>query len=151
MTATTVRKPAPRRAPAKPARPNLRVVTPVSSRAPRAPFLLFSMLLVGSGLVALLFLNTVVAQDAFHAHDLDRSAATLAEQEQRLREEIAALEAPHDLALRAKALGLVPAGDPVFITPEGTVLGHPVPATAPPVPVAPKPQPQPSASAKATP
>lgn len=135
--AAPARKPAAkpvRRAPAKPARPNLRVVAPVPSRAPRTPFLLFSMLLVGAGLVLLLVLNTVVAQDAFTLHDLDRTTAALAEQEQRLREEIAALEAPNDLALRAASLGLVPAGDPVFLTPEGEVLGHPVPATAPPAP-----------------
>jgi hypothetical protein len=120
---------------------------------------LFSMVVVGLGLVALLVLNTVVAQDAFTLHDLDRSTAALTEQEQRLREEIAALEAPNDLAQRAKQLGLVPAGDPVFVTPDGKVLGHPVPATAPPVPPpppkpsasaspAPKPKPQPTASAK---
>jgi len=148
--AAPARKPAPRRAPApRPARPNLRVVTPVASRAPRAPFVLFSMLLVGTGLVALLFLNTVVAQDAFTIHDLDRSAAELAEREQKLRQEIAELEAPGDLALRAQFLGLVPAGDPVFVRPDGKVLGHPVPATAPPAP--PKPKPAPSASAKPAP
>ena len=150
--AAPARKPAPkpaRRAPAKPARPNLRVVAPVPSRAPRTPFLLFSMLLVGVGLVLLLVLNTVVAQDAFTLHDLDRSTAALAEQEQRLREEIAALEAPNDLALRAASLGLVPAGDPVFITPEGEVLGHPVPATAPPAP-APPPAPKASVTPKAS-
>lgn len=132
-----------RRTPAKPARPNLRVVTPVASRAPRAPFLLFSILLVGSGLIALLYLNTVVAQDAFTIHDLERTTATLAEQEQRLRQEIADLEAPDDLALKARALGLVPAGDPVFLTPDGRVLGHPVAATAPPAP----PRPAPTATA----
>ena len=156
------RKAPARRAPAKPARPKLTVVTPVPSRAPRAPFVLFSMLLVGSGLVALLFLNTVVAQDAFTLHDLDSSIASLAEREQRLREEIAELEAPNDLALRARALGLVPAGDPVFLTPDGRVLGRPVAATAPPAPVQatakptvetktkPKPKPKPTAAPRAT-
>ena len=139
-----------KKAPARPTqRPNLRVVTPVQSRAPRAPFLLFSILLVGSGLVALLFLNTVVAQDAFTLHDLDASMAELAEREQRLRQEIASLEAPDDLAQRARGLGLVPAGDPVFVTPDGRVLGHPVPATAPPPPP-PPPSPKASASPRAS-
>lgn len=146
--AAPVRKPAPRKAPAKPARPNLRVVAPVPSRAPRAPFVLFAMALVGSGLVALLFLNTVVAQDAFTIHDLGSSISELDEREQRLRQEIAELEAPHDLALRAKHLGLVPAGDPVFLKPDGTVLGHPVPATAPPPP---PPPPSPKVSVTPTP
>jgi cell division protein FtsB len=147
--AAPARKPAPsRRAPAKPARPNLRVVTPVPSRAPRAPFVLFSMLVVGLGLVGLLVLNTVVAQDAFTLHDLDRNAAQLAEREQALKREVAALEAPAAVAARATKLGLVPAGDPVFLKPDGTVLGHPVPATAPP---APPPPPAPSASASPKP
>ncbi len=53
------RKPAPRRA--APQRPSLRVVAPVPSRAPRAPFVLFSMALVGAGLAGLLVLNTAVA------------------------------------------------------------------------------------------
>ncbi|HWL37128.1 MAG TPA: hypothetical protein VNQ77_13140 [Frankiaceae bacterium] len=161
VAAPARRAPAPsRRTPAKPARPNLRVVTPVPSRAPRAPFVLFSMLVVGLGLVALLFLNTVVAQDAFTLHDLDRGTAELAEREQRLRQEIASLEAPNDLALRARDLGLVPAGDPVFLTPDGKVLGKPVPAVSPPPPppppapkatasAKPKPQPEPKPSAKA--
>jgi cell division protein FtsB len=120
----------------------------VPSRAPRAPFVLFSMLVVGAGLVALLFLNTVVAQDAFTLHDLDRGTAELAEREQRLRQEIASLEAPNDLALRARDLGLVPAGDPVFLTIDGKVLGHPVPALAPPPP---PPPPAPKVTASANP
>jgi cell division protein FtsB len=131
-----------------PARPNLRVVTPVPSRAPRAPFLLFSILVVGAGLVGLLVLNTVVAQDAFTIHDLDRNTTALDEREQRLEREVAALEAPRAVADRAGKLGLVPAGDPVFLTADGKVLGHPVPATAPP---APPPPPQPSAQPSAAP
>lgn len=133
------RKPAPPRRPSQTRRPNLRVVTPVPSRAPRAPFVLFSMLLVGAGLVGLLLLNTVVAQDAFTLHDLDRETAALAEREQLLRQEVAALEAPASLADRATKLGMVAAGDPVFVTPEGRVLGSPVAASAPPPPPAPTP------------
>ncbi len=129
-----------------PARPALRVVTPVASRAPRAPFVFFSMLVVGAGLVSLLVLNTVVAQDAFTLHDLDRNAAVLAEREQKLNQEVAALEAPGAVAQRARALGLVQAGDPAFILPNGHVLGSAVPATAPPPP----PPPPPSASASPT-
>jgi cell division protein FtsB len=128
-------------------RPALRVVTPVASRAPRAPFVLFSMLLVGLGLVGLLVLNTVVAQDAFTLHDLDRNAATLAEREQLLRQQVAALEAPAAVADRATKIGLVQAGDPVFLGADGRVLGNPVAATAPPAPPAPKPSAAPSGSA----
>jgi cell division protein FtsB len=132
-------------------RPALRVVTPVASRAPRAPFVLFSMLLVGLGLVGLLVLNTVVAQDAFTLHDLDRNAATLAEREQLLRQEVAALEAPAAVADRATKIGLVQAGDPVFLAADGRVLGNPVAATAPPPPPAPKPSAAPTAAASTAP
>lgn len=140
-----------RRAPARkaaPRRPNLRVVTPVPSRAPRAPFVLFSMLLVGAGLVSLVLLNTVVAQDAFLVHDLDRATAALAEREQILRQEVAALEAPASVADRAARLGMVPAGDPVFVTVDGRVLGNAVAATSPPPPPPPTPSPSAVASAK---
>jgi hypothetical protein len=106
---------------------------------------LFSMLLVGLGLVGLLVLNTVVAQDAFTLHDLDRNAATLAEREQLLRQEVAALEAPAAVADRATKIGLVQAGDPVFLAADGTMLGNPVAATAAPAPPAPKPAPTPGA------
>lgn len=137
-------------APAKrtPSRPALRVVTPVASRAPRAPFVLFAMLVVGLGLAGLLVLNAAVAQDAFTLHDLGTSSAALSEREQALTQQVAALEAPGALAQRAKALGLVQGGDPVFLKPDGTVLGHAVPAVAPPPP---PPPPQPSASASPTP
>jgi cell division protein FtsB len=143
--------PAPARraaAPARktPARPNLRVVAPVPSRAPRTPFVLFSMLVVGAGLVGLLVLNTAVAQDAFTLHDLGAANAALDERAQRLDQEVAALEAPNAVAQRARSLGLVQAGDPAFVLPNGRVLGSPVPATAPPPP---PPPPSPSASPQA--
>lgn len=118
-------------------RPALKVVTPVPSRAPRTPFVLLSMLIVGAGLAGLLVLNTAVAQDAFTLHDLGRRQAALVEQEQRLRREVAALEAPAALAARATKLGMVPAGDPVFVRPDGKVLGSAAPVTPAPPPPAP--------------
>jgi hypothetical protein len=105
---------------------------------------LFSMLVVGLGLVALLVLNTVVAQDAFTLHDLGTAQNALDEREQKLSEDVAALEAPAALASRAHQLGLVPAGDPVFLAEHGRVLGHAVPATAPPAPPAAAPDPTPT-------
>lgn len=132
----------------KPTRPNLRVVAPVPSRAARAPFVLFSMGVVGAGLAGLLVLNTVVAQDAFTIHDVAAANAALAEREQRLQQEVASLEAPAAVAERARSIGLVPAGDPVFLKPDGTVLGNPVPVVAPPPPPPPSPVASASPSAK---
>jgi cell division protein FtsB len=147
-------RPAPRRG--TPQRPNLRVVTPVPSRAPRTPFVLFSLLVIGAGLAGLLVLNTAVAQDAFTIHDLGRSTTELAKREQRLRQEVAELEAPAAVAERAKGLGLVPAGDPVFLTANGRVLGKPAPVASPAPPAPPRPvvvaqptaAPKPTAAAK---
>jgi len=111
---------------------------------------LLSLLVVGVGLLGLLGLNTVLGQDAFRRHDLDRQAALLSEQEQQLASDVAALEAPERLAARAVELGLVPAGPPAFLRlSDGVVLGA---AAAPPVAPAPaakvKPSAKPVASAK---
>ena len=149
-TATARRAAAPSRR-TQPARPPLRLVAPTPRHVPRAPYVLLSLGVVVGGLIALLVLNTVVSQDAFTVHELERRTAALREQEQQLRREVAALEAPAALAAQATKLGLVPAGDPVFLRlSDGKVLGVPKAATAPPKPVAPKPaavQPSPGASA----
>jgi hypothetical protein len=131
-------------------------VPPSPWRAPRAPFVVLSLAVVSTGLLALLGLNTVVAQNAFTLDRLERRSAALAADEQRLEREVAALEAPGNVAARAHALGLVPASDPAFLRlSDGKVLGVPRPATAPPkpAPVRPKPaavQPAVKAPAKGT-
>ncbi len=126
----------------------LTVVPPASWRPRRTPFVLLSLLVVGIGLLGLLGLNTVLAEDAFRRYDLERQAALLSEQEQQLASEVAALEAPEQLAARAAELGLVPAGPPAFLRlSDGAVLGAPF-ATAAVAPVAPA---EPVASATAEP
>lgn len=125
----------------EPARPTLKVVAPNPWRAPRAPFVMLSLTVVSLGLLALLGLNTVVAQNAFTLDRLERRSAALAADEQRLEREVAAREAPDQVAGRARALGLVPPTDPAFLRlSDGVVLGEARPATAPPRP-APKPNP----------
>jgi cell division protein FtsB len=135
----------------------LRLVSPAPFRAPRAPFVLLSLLVVTLGLLGLLGLNTVVAEDAFTLHDLQSRNGALTEREAELRRELAQLESPSSLAARAGALGLVPAGDPVFLRrADGAVLGNAQPVqppvvVRPPAPPAPAKTAQPSAKASARP
>jgi hypothetical protein len=101
--------------------------------------------MLAAGLLGLLLLNTVLAQDAFVVHDLQKQSALLTDQEQELQQQVEVEASPERLAVRARALGLVPSENPVFLRlRDGRVLGVPAPAKA-----LPKPKPKPSAAASA--
>ena len=113
----------------------LRLVPDVRTGAPRAPFITLVVLLLAGGLLGLLALNTVLAQDAFRLHSLNAESKSLADREQELAREVETLRTPRNLAARARELGMVPAGTPAFLRLEdGKVLGAEVPAQAPPAP-----------------
>ncbi len=113
--------------------PPLRALPAPTTRPARLPFLLVVIGLLTGGLLALLMLNTVLAQDAFVLHDLQVRSAALTDQEQALREVVTRQTSPQLLAGRARALGMVPSGNPVFLrVSDGRVLGVPVAAVAPP-------------------
>lgn len=98
-------------------------------------FLGFMAVLLAVGMLGLLGLNTLLAQDSFTAATLQTQAASLAQSQQMLSQELAVLQAPASLAARAQALGMVPDTVPVFLhVPSGRVVGVSVPAAAP-VPV----------------
>ena len=105
--------------------------------APRIPFALLVIGLIVGGLVTLLALNTASAANELHRHEAALRDATVAAQLEQLRNEVAASEAPGNLAAIAAQIGMVPGGNPAFleIGPDGTVsvLGSPAPATAAPV------------------
>ncbi|PZS35239.1 MAG: hypothetical protein DLM59_03360 [Pseudonocardiales bacterium] len=126
----------------------MRVVPPRSLQAPRAPFVALVVGLLAAGLLGLLLLNTVIAEDSFQLHTLQQRGNALDLQQQQLQRDIDALEAPTALAARARAMGMVPAGSPAFIRlSDGKVLGVPEPATSPvPIRLA---SPKPSAAAPA--
>lgn len=136
----------PPRAPAPPARrpaaptpaPALHVVPAPPWRAPLAPFILVSVSAVVAGLLGLLLLNTLVAQDSFRVHRLERARTALLEQEQSLDSQVARLQAPAVLAQRAQGLGLVPGNTPGFLRlRDGQVTGTPAAALSPLPPQAP--------------
>lgn len=133
----------PLRSPLAPATPAkrvspLRLVPQRRSSAAKAPFVVVVVTLLVGGLLGLLLLNTLVAQDSFALHDLSKNARALQQQEQDLARQVQALQAPADLAGRAVHLGMVPGGPPAFLRlSDGKVLGQPMPGVAPVVPVKP--------------
>ena len=131
-------------------------------QAARTPFVLLVVLLLGGGLIGLLVLNSALSAGAFQRDDLQRDTKNLTDEEQALQRDIDAYSAPDALQRRARELGMVPGGDPVFLAPDGTVKGVPSPAQAPAplagapaVPLAPEalttPYPAPGASADTAP
>jgi len=110
--------------------PRLTVVAGPVTRPARAPFVLLVLTLLGGGLVGLLMLNTLLAQDAFVLHDLQAQTAALADREQALQQEVALAASPQRLAAVAGALGMVPSGNPAFLRADGTVLGVAKPGVA---------------------
>lgn len=109
------------------ARPNLRLVSPLRpDRASRGVFLVVVTVALGLGLIAMLLINTALAQGAFTVSDLKSQQAALLEQEAMLREEVSALAAPAALERAARDIGMVPSLAPAFLNlADGTILGKP--------------------------
>lgn len=103
------------------------------------PVLLGLMLL--AGLCALLALNTASAAQELKQRSLTDANANASDQEQQLLRDLAAKQAPGSLAAAAASQGLVPNPNPAFlrINADGsvTVLGSPMPASAPVVAASP--------------
>jgi outer membrane biosynthesis protein TonB len=116
--------------------------------APRVPFAVLILALIGGGLCALLALNTATAASEVRQRNVDAATAALNDKEQQLSRDVAALQSPEQLAAEAARLGLIPADSPAFlrINKDGsvTVLGSPAPASSPPPPTTPAPTPTPT-------
>lgn len=148
--AVPLRKPS--TAPAPQAAPQrwLRLVPQRRSSAARAPFAVVLVLVLGGGLLGLLVLNTLVAQDSFTLHRLATDSRALQQREQLLASRLEAQQAPAALASRASRLGMVPGGAPVFLRlPDGRVLGKPTKGEAVAQPAS-RPSAAPIAAAAAT-
>ena len=112
----------------------------------RATFVMLVMVLLGAGVVTTLLLSTQAIADSYRLEQLRENNAALAERVEQLQQDVSGAESPSSLAERAKALGMVPAGDPAHLVrnPDGsvTVVGEPKkaegaapPAQAPTAPV----------------
>jgi cell division protein FtsL len=115
-------------------RPPLTVVPSHRPRPAKMPFVLLVVTFLAAGLIALLMLNTKLAENSFRLQNLQTESTQLAEQEQALRQEVAVNSSPQRLAELAKRHGMVPKENPAFIdTRSGKVLGQPKPGAAGPV------------------
>ncbi len=117
-----------------PRRP-LRVVQAPPTAGSPLGFALICASLLGAGLIALLLLNTAVAQDSFGLQRLQANTKALADQKQALIQSNDLSAAPAQLSAKAWALGLVPASGTAFVQlPSGKVMGvaNPAPRVKPP-------------------
>ena len=110
-------------------RPPLRVVQAPPTAGSPLGFAVICAALLGTGLIALLLLNTAVAQDSFGLQRLQAGSQQLADQRQALTQSNDLAAAPAQLSARAWSLGLVPASSTAFLQlPTGKVLGVANPA-----------------------
>ncbi|MEU4357575.1 hypothetical protein [Streptomyces virginiae] len=113
---------------ARPARPR------PGGQAARMPFVLLVVALLAGGLISLLLLNSALNEGSFQLTRLKKETTALTDEEQALQRDVDAHSAPDALQRRARELGLVPGGSPVFIGPDGKVAGSVSVAEAPPSP-----------------
>ncbi|MGW5444551.1 septum formation initiator family protein [Streptomyces asiaticus] len=105
---------------------------PGAPTARRTPFVLLVVVLLGSGLIALLLLNSSLNQGSFELTKLEKQTKELTDERQALQQDVDKLSAPAELERRARELGMVPGGTPAFLNPDGSVSGVPAPATGQP-------------------
>ena len=136
---------------AKHDRPPLRLVATRPLTVSRLPFAVLVGTILAAGLVGLLLLHTMAAQDAFRLESLQQKSAELSDAEQQLMVAEQQREAPSALARRARALGMVPTGSIAFVKlhHHGKIVGV-VNAVPPPPPPAPRPSPSASKAVEST-
>ncbi|XVS63052.1 hypothetical protein ACQPYE_33060 [Actinosynnema sp. CA-299493] len=113
-------------------------VTRQPAAAPKAPFVVMVMVVLGVGIAAIMWLATQATADSYRLQDARAEETRLARQVEQLRQEVALAESPPGLADAATKLGLVPAGDPARLRqlPDGSieVYGKPSAVQPPPPP-----------------
>lgn len=87
----------------------------VAQQASRKYFAIFVSAVSVAGLLALLGINTLLAQDAFTLSNLKLEAKTVADQRDAVNRQIDAHSAPNALAAAAAALGMKPSETPIFL------------------------------------
>ncbi|GAB3084809.1 hypothetical protein [Pedococcus soli] len=107
----------------------LRVVPAAIGQPGNGVFAALCMTLLVAGLVALLMLNTAMAEGSFTLHRLQATSGELTDTQQALTQAIDAQRSPANLAARAAKLGMVPADSAAFLRlSDGKVLGVASPA-----------------------
>lgn len=110
---------------------SLRLVTPVTNRARRTPFVVVLLTMIGAGLVGLIMLSTYMQAQAFELEHLTEQARDLHTEQAALQRDVSRLESPRNLGARALMYGMVPSQTPVYLRlSDGKVIGRPEPAEA---------------------
>ncbi|WP_067604358.1 hypothetical protein [Nocardiopsis listeri] len=86
-----------------------------ASRAPKIPFVLLILCLLGGALVSLLLLRSLVAQEAYAITSLQSENREMSYEEQRLEESVAHLETSDRIAQEAEEMGMEPGQAPLFL------------------------------------
>jgi len=78
-------------------------------------FAIFLSAVAGAGLLILLAVNILLAQDAFTLSGIKAEAKMVADQREAINRQIEAVSSPEALAAQAAALGMRPSDSPVFL------------------------------------
>ena len=109
----------------------------------RASFVILIIALLTVGVAATLWLSTQAIADSYRLDEAKKTADQLAERAAQLQRDVTKAESASALAERAKAMGMVPAGDParLVVQPDGRVIvvGEPTRAEKPKPPPARRP------------
>ena len=95
----------------------LKLVPSVSegTQATHRFFATFLSVVAGVGLLMLLAVNILSAQDAFQLSALKAEAKVVADQREAINRQIEAASSPEALAVKARSLGMRPSDSPVFL------------------------------------
>ena len=103
--------------------------------AGRASFVILIITLLVVGVAATLWLSTQAIADSYRLEAAKQQADQLAERADQLQRDVTKAESASALAERAKAMGMIPAGDParLVVKPDGrvVVVGEPTRAEKP--------------------
>jgi hypothetical protein len=112
----------------KTSRVALKLVPNVSDgkQADRKFFAIFVSIVGGIGLLLLLLINTLLAQDAFTLTNLKIEAKLVSDEREAIARQIDKLSSPEALAKSATALGMKPSENPTFLSLDEPVIEVPV-------------------------
>jgi hypothetical protein len=87
----------------------------IDKRADQKVFILFLTAIGALGLVVLLFINTLLAQDAFKLSKLQLESRLLTDQREAYIRQLDRISSPIALAAAATEMGMNPSGTPAFL------------------------------------
>ena len=91
-------------------------------QADRKFFAIFVSFVGGIGLMLLLLINTLLAQDAFELTNLKLEAKLVSDEREAIARQIDKISSPEALAKSATALGMKPSENPTFLSLDKAVL-----------------------------